>query len=419
MVKEKVINKPNAIIQAGQTLSATQSKILFSMLGRFKYLAGDEDRMKLASVVYDIPVSEIAPKFLDSRGGKTDKLIQNQTDRLMEQFLTIKNGDTTERFNLVSYSKVVKGGSYIQAKFNLEVVDILRDMIKNGYTPIGFESINSLKGQYSIRVYELLKKAQRDYTVTKNGYYEISLSEFRFLLGIPDKKYPRWQDFKKRVVNPSIEEIVEKTDLRFVFTPGRSGRSISSLIFSDIITAEPTRLKSAEIDHEAPEQATLNFETLESNPLLDGLQPGSRAEFEKNHSLEYIEHYYKKAKAIEAKGRVKTTFENCLYTFLKKDKDDFYNLQKEMLKKENARKLEKKISAQVEKETKEREEMVRARYDRQLEKAIELFDSAPIPVQEKVIVEEREKTPIVSNEFLIKLASERYAKEKGMWDQWK
>jgi len=419
MPREKVINKPNAIIQAGQTLSATQSKILFSMLGRFKYLAGDEDRLKLASVVYTIPVSEVVPKFTDSRGGKTDKLIQNQTERLMEQFLTIKNGDTTERFNLVSYSKVVKNGANIHAKFNLEVVDILRDMMKKGYTPIGFESINSLKGQYSIRVYEILRKAQRDFSVAKQGFYQIPLSEFRFLLGIPDKKYPRWQDFKKRVLVPSIEEIFEKTDLRFVFTPERSGRSISSLVFSDIITAEQTRLTSAEIDTEAPEQITLNLGTMESNPLLEGLQPNSRKEFETNHSLEYIEHYYKKAKAIESKGRLKSTFENCLYAFLKNDKDDFYNLQREMLKKENERKQEKKAQAQVKQESEERVKMDKERYQRRVTKSLELFDGLSITEQEKRISDHRKIVPVGSKKLIIKLVSEAYAKEKGEWEKWK
>ncbi len=72
---KNTIHKPNKMIRAGQNLTTIQAKIMFSILARFKYLAGTESIEELERVTYSIPIAEVFPSFVDSIGGNSYKLL--------------------------------------------------------------------------------------------------------------------------------------------------------------------------------------------------------------------------------------------------------------------------------------------------------------------------------------------------------
>jgi hypothetical protein len=69
-------------------------------------------------------------------------------------------------------------------------------------------------------MYELLKQYD---TV---GSRTLTVPEIREKLGLWQDEYPKWKDFRVRVLEPALEELPKKTDLRFSYTTRKKGRAI-------------------------------------------------------------------------------------------------------------------------------------------------------------------------------------------------
>ncbi len=94
------------------------------------------------------------------------------------------------------------------------------------YTQYGLKYVLPMRGQYSPRLYELLKSYQKN-----NREWFFDIDELKRILDC--QKYKNFNDFKKRALDPAVEEINEYTDLNVAYDTeitGRGGR-VSRVIF--------------------------------------------------------------------------------------------------------------------------------------------------------------------------------------------
>jgi plasmid replication initiation protein len=101
--------------------------------------------------------------------------------------------------------------------------------IKQNFLKYGFKEIQFFRGDYTLRFYEWFL-AER-FKATKSGtwYVCMELHEIRRRLGMLDAKghpllYPRWQDFRRRVLDPVAEEISEKSAYLVSWEAGQKRR---------------------------------------------------------------------------------------------------------------------------------------------------------------------------------------------------
>jgi len=90
-------------------------------------------------------------------------------------------------------------------------------------------NVLNLESTNQFRMYEILK--QRQY----NGFRIIAVDALKALLGISEKEYPRYGDFKNRVLEACQKALKEKTDISYTFEPyirGGRGGKIQSLRFT-------------------------------------------------------------------------------------------------------------------------------------------------------------------------------------------
>ena len=83
----------------------------------------------------------------------------------------------------------------------------------------------SLKKDYSFDLYHLAKKHQ------VMGQFEMSLDHIKNELGLPES-YQDLSNLKKRVLNPSIEEISINTDIELSYENVKKGRSVVGFRFT-------------------------------------------------------------------------------------------------------------------------------------------------------------------------------------------
>ena len=75
-----------------------------------------------------------------------------------------------------------------------------------------------LKSANQIRMYEILKQYE---TIGKR---EIKVSDLRELLGIAPNEYPRWDNFKDRVLDSCQKALKQTTDICYTYERGKTGQ---------------------------------------------------------------------------------------------------------------------------------------------------------------------------------------------------
>jgi len=121
--------------------------------------------------------------------------------------------------------------------------------VQGKFTKYELSEVLSFRGAYTLRFYEWFKAEQ--YKASKSGswYVAMELHEIRRRLGMLNKQgkvnlYPRWQDFRRRVLDSVVEEISEKTDYLVSWEAGQK-RAVRDVKF--IIEPKPKTGAAARI----------------------------------------------------------------------------------------------------------------------------------------------------------------------------
>lgn len=92
------------------------------------------------------------------------------------------------------------------------------------YTRFDIKTALSLRGAHALHFYQLLKQYELI------GFREFTIEEFRNTFELKDK-YKLFNNLRVRVIEPSIDEINQRTDLKITYIPITKGRKIIALRF--------------------------------------------------------------------------------------------------------------------------------------------------------------------------------------------
>jgi plasmid replication initiation protein len=146
------------------------------------------------------------------------------TKGLMMKVIEIKKTHSLLQVAWFSSVEHKPGEGVIEVEFSPKLKPYLLDLNKN-FVSYALKQVSALSSKYSIRIYELLKQEQ----FKENT--EFVLSEFRDMIGLDSAEYPRYSNFKQKVLNPACKELKEKTDISFEYQEVKTGRKITSLKF--------------------------------------------------------------------------------------------------------------------------------------------------------------------------------------------
>ncbi|MDK4579519.1 RepB family plasmid replication initiator protein, partial [Kingella kingae] len=116
----------------------------------------------------------------------------------------------------------------VKFKFADAIVPFLVELEKH-FTVYEIEQIAQLSSSYAMRLYEFFMQYLDKQT--GKGWLDISLEDLRFRFGLLPTEYERMSDFKKRVLDYSINEINDKTDLTATYEQRKKGRVIVGFRF--------------------------------------------------------------------------------------------------------------------------------------------------------------------------------------------
>jgi len=156
------------------------------------------------------------------------KHMQGVTDSLLGKIIKIPNergGYTSfQLFKKCTVDKDELNQWYIEIDAHDDALPLMFDF-KREYFSYELWNALKLKSSNQLRMYELLKQYEAI------GERKITLKDLREFLCIGSDEYPRWDNFKRRVLDSCKESLKEHTDLCFDYEPIRAGRKITGIKF--------------------------------------------------------------------------------------------------------------------------------------------------------------------------------------------
>jgi len=233
--KKPIAFKDNRLIQLrGQIirrdlLTAVQQKLVTFSASLVK--AEDE-----AGKRYSMTIKDFADLCGVDKGGKLYLETYREASKLKRlglDFIDDETGDIV----LVSFLedvRISKKKGTISYKISDSLLPYYRQY-SGKFTLINLIDYMPMRGRYALLLYELLLSWKAKGQV----YYEVD--ELRRLLDVPENKYSRTVDFMRRVVNPAVQEINEKStvfSIKLIEKTGPRNR-VEGLTF--IITTQAKR----------------------------------------------------------------------------------------------------------------------------------------------------------------------------------
>lgn len=193
--------KDNALIQRTRySLSLQQQKLLLFMISKIK--PTDEPYTD-----YSISIRDYCRVCgLDYDNGGNYAYIKHSLKSLADQSMWMRT-NTGKHILLRWLDRVIidENSGNIVFSFHRDMFPYILNL-QECYTSYSFLNVISMRSTYSIRLYELM----RSY-MNMDSIITMSLDDLRDRIGCD--KYPRFSNFKQRVLDPAMDEINDETDI--------------------------------------------------------------------------------------------------------------------------------------------------------------------------------------------------------------
>lgn len=226
------VKKANKLILAQFKMTTYEQKIILLCISKIKTCASKTGKAVNLDLTFELTGQEIK-KFL--KLNVNSKGLYSQLHEISEKleshkiYIYNKNSFTMIRpFPFCRYENEI-----FTLRFEQSMEEYLLEL-KDKFTVYNIDNIVDLKSTYSIRIYEILKS----YEWLNETVFD--LDEFKKIIGVKsfDEEnqkwmdiYPRYPNFKQRVLLVAQKELEEKTDIRFNFVEVKTGRKITQIKF--------------------------------------------------------------------------------------------------------------------------------------------------------------------------------------------
>lgn len=159
------------------------------------------------------------------------KQLEIASNLMMKRHFSYKN-ESGKRVNVQWIIRSVYDDGAISLCFTEEVLFMLKVFnADNPFTKYEKKEVLKLKRDYSIDLYHIFKKRQHEHIGQEKNTFVISLEDIRAELGLP-KSYNRINNLKNFVIELSLNEINEKTDITVSYENVKKGRAVVGFKFT-------------------------------------------------------------------------------------------------------------------------------------------------------------------------------------------
>ena len=213
----------NKVIRGKQSMSLQSARLIRLLVTQIA--KSDTDTR-----TYSCKITELA-RFLNVSQNNMYRDIRDICENLMKSCVYIGTDDPKQKWKLLHWVSTAEydGNGTVTLRLSKEVNSFVVELDR-WFTLYQLKNILYFKSFYSIRMYEIILSSFNESQRKKEGY-KFTVDELREWLGC-EKKYKLFGDFKKRAIEPSIDEINEKSDIYISFVKyHKTGKSITAIEF--------------------------------------------------------------------------------------------------------------------------------------------------------------------------------------------
>lgn len=213
----KVVKSNDLIRKARFDLTMQEQKIILYLISKIK----SED---IALLEYNFEITEFCKVCgIKHNNGKNYQNIKSAIKCLADKSIWLKLDNNKETvFRWINKAWIYGNTGTIRIRFDEDLQPYLLNL-KQYFTQYELLYILGMKSQYSIRIYELMKS----YEYTKT--LEVDIEQFKKDLFA--EKYNTFKDFRVNVLEKSINEINNLSDITVKYEFKKSGRKIAKMKF--------------------------------------------------------------------------------------------------------------------------------------------------------------------------------------------
>lgn len=246
-MSKNLIIKDNALINASYHLDLIEQRLILLAIAQSRRV-GEE---LTATTKLKISVSDYIDTY-SLQGRSVYENIKKACKTLFERQFTYT--EQQEKGVRVATSRWVSEIAYndkttaIDITFAPSVVPLIT-MLERHFTSYNLEQVAGLNSKYAIRLYEIVIAWK------SNGKTnQIGLEQLRDRLGVFDDEYQRMELFKRKVLDKSVAEINEKTEINLSYEQHKQGRKIVGFTFTVKQKSKPKKIKdNTERDPKTPD----------------------------------------------------------------------------------------------------------------------------------------------------------------------
>ena len=287
-----VIRQSNDLIEASYKIETIgESRIIRLLIAQIK--PEDEDFK-----AYKIKITDFSKMFgLSDKDGRLYELIEKASKALTSRQIEIKNGKNWLYMNWLSSAKYEQGSGYVELRFDVNLKPYLLQL-KGYFTQYQLNQITHFRGIYSIRLYEFLKMEQ--FKANKEGKFKVSLEyeELRKRLKVPEREYSFFKDFRVKIIEQSIREINESSDILVSQTDyAKTGRKVSHIVFY---------CEEQEVKNDEPKKDIKKEPPLEVRELVSfGIDETTAYKWRKKYGVKNLTRNIAYTKAMKNAGKIR------------------------------------------------------------------------------------------------------------------
>lgn len=232
-----MITKSNTLVEAGYDLTMAEHDLMTLAINKIhKQQTGSKQVMitakefAAANQVSDIYAYKTLKDTAQTLGEKKLKftlyrdltIISDKEDDKLSVLKPSHNNFTTLRaeYNWLQGISYQDQQGYLLLHFS-DPLAFLIEHTGKAYTKYDYVKTVAFTGASSKRIYELITKWQK-----LGSTPEMSVFEWKDLFGVADK-YPKVAEFRRRILDPAIEQINQQGDFKLEIVPIKAGRNIT------------------------------------------------------------------------------------------------------------------------------------------------------------------------------------------------
>lgn len=216
---EDVVVKRNHLVNASYSLSLNEQRLLLGCISQIDSMSALDGK-----TMFHLRMTDLIDLFSITKNNRFYQQMKSASRKLYNRnIIIIEDGKRTD-VRWITKKVECDGSGVLSLRFNQEVIPYLSE-ITGAFTKYKLKWVSKFKCSYSIRLYELMAQWKG------KGTREIEVDDLREMLSIGNK-YPRWAEFRRNVIDKSVDEITQHSNLDVSYGLRRSGRSVVAIQFS-------------------------------------------------------------------------------------------------------------------------------------------------------------------------------------------